>query len=304
MMKKSSSFKILLFAPALLLSSCGYGLKEVYKGVPYNSTVFEENYYNVWNSAINPNAEGNKITKKEEVRVIDSSFKPFYTIDDTNFHELDSNWVDYAYTYDKVLPTDGTKAYGPTVKMSNYDDSFMYGVTSKMFDGQMFCNGDFQNARTQVESINEDASKGFGVLFSKECNDASYVMLNFKCSFVTETNQNLPSKTPGGEKSNFELMINFVLKNDNGYTYVPTSSILENVPTNSGDDHTVPPFSGRNGAYTCYGFSLQGLNLSRLIGFTIQYRRISDTISPSYTEEKTYHALMLYEVSFPYTTWH
>ena len=303
-MKKCSSFKILIFASALLLSACGYGLKEAYQGVPYNSTNFVENYYNVWNSAINPYAEDNKITKTEELRVIDESNKPFYSIDDANFHELDSNWVDYVYTYDKVLPTDGTKAYGPTVKLSNYDDSFKYGLTSKMFDGQMFCNGDFANARTQIESVNEDSSKGFGVLFSKECNDASYVMLNFKCSFVTETNQNLPSKTAGGEKSEFDLMINFVLKNDSGYTYVPTTSHIKDVPTNSGDDHSAPPFSGRIGAYVCYGFSLEGLNLNRLIGFTVQYRRVSDTLSPYYTEEKTYHAIMLYEVSFPYTTWH
>ena len=303
-MKKSSSFRLLLIAPSLLLSACGYGLKEVYKGVPYTSSVFKENYFNEWNASINPYAEGHRITKTEEMRTIDDSYKMFTSIDDTNFHDLDSNWVDYAYTYDKVLPTDGTKAYGPTVRLSNYDDSFKYGITSKMFDGQMFCNGDFENSRTQVECNNEDSGKGFGVLFSKECNDASYFMMNFKCSLVTETNQNIPGKTAGGEKSEFELYVSFILKNDTGYTYVPTKALLSNVPTNSGDDHGAPPFSGRIGAYTCFGFSLAGLNLNRLIGFTVQYKRISDTLSPYFPDEKTYHAIMLYEVSFPYTTWH
>ena len=300
-MKKFSSFRLLIIAPSLLLSACGYGLKEVYKGVPYNSSNFRENYYNVWNASINPYADGHKITKTEETRVIDDSYKPFYSIDDANFRDIDTKWAvnNYVYTYDKVLPTDGTTAYGPAVKLSNYDDSFKYGLTSKMFDGQMFCNGDFANARTQIESMNEDGSKGFGVLFSKECNDATYLMMNFKCSVVTETNQNLPD---GGGKSNFELLVSFILKNDTGYTYVPTKSLLQNVPTNSGDDHTAPPFSGRIGAYTCFGFSLVGLNLNRLIGFTVQYKYLTDTISPNY--EKTYHAIMLYEVSFPYTTWH
>ena len=51
---KLSRYKLLLVFPALALSSCGYGLKQTYKGVPYNSTVFAENYYNVWNNDINP----------------------------------------------------------------------------------------------------------------------------------------------------------------------------------------------------------------------------------------------------------
>ena len=42
---KLSRFKILLIAPSILLTSCGYGLKETYKGVPYNSTNYEENYF-------------------------------------------------------------------------------------------------------------------------------------------------------------------------------------------------------------------------------------------------------------------
>ena len=301
---KLSPFKLFLFAPTLLLSSCGYGLREVYQGVPYNSTNFLENYYNVWDSSINPYSDDNKIKETTETLELSESNKVFRSLDDSAFHELDSGWPTYNYVYDKMEPTDGTKAYGPAICLSNYDDSFKYGVISKMFDGQMFCNGDFQNARTQVEPTNYNEKNGFGVLFSKECNDASYFMMNFKCSVVTETNQNL-----SGGMSDFELLISFVLKTDSGYKYVPVVSTVENVPTNSGDDHDETRaenvrFKGRLTSYVCFGFSVKELNLNRLIGFTVQYKLLSDTVSPKYPGEKAYHAIMLYEASFPHTTWH
>ena len=301
---KSSPFKVLLFAPALILTSCGYGLKEVYQGVPYASTDYFANYFNEWEASINPYNSGNKIKDTAETVEINDSYKKFTSLDDSSFHELDSGWPTYNYVYDKIEPTDGTKAYGPAVRLSNYDNSFKYGVASKMFDGQMFCNGDFQNSRTQVEPTNENKEKGFGILFSKECNDASYFMMNFKCSVISDQSQNLSSG-----RSNLELTVSFVLKTNDGYIYIPTKTNIDDVPTNSGDDHdeTRPEnvrFKGRLDSYVCFGFSVKELNLDRLIGFTVQYKLISDTVSTKYPDQKTYHAMMLYEVSFPHTTWH
>ena len=292
---KLSRFKLLIIAPSILITACGYGLKEVYNGVPYNSTNFFENYYNVWDKSINPYQEGNKITETRENKVLGEG-EYFTSLDDVVFKNLDEHWGEYKYTYDKELPDEG-KAFGPTVALKNYDDSFKYGVKSKMFDGQMFCNGDYANARTQVQSKNDGEDKGFGVLFSKECNDASYFMMNFKCSLVTESDQNLPSGY-----SNLNITVNFILKNNSGYTFVPVTCEVDKVPTNSGDQHFTPPFKERESMYKCFGFDVKSLSLSRLIGFTVQYEKLSDTISPTLLE-KTYHAIMLYEVSFPYTTW-
>ena len=293
-----SKFKLLLIAPTLVLTACGYGLKEVYEGIPYNSSNFFENYYNVWNKTINPYNDSNRITITKDVHHISDEDSVFTSLNDIAFRNCDDDWNSYSYTYDKELPIDGSKAYGPTVALSNYDNSFKYGVSSKMFDGQMFCNGDYANARTQVQSINDGESKGFGILFSKECNDASYFMMNFKCSVVLEDNQNLKSGT-----SNLRVNVSFILKNNDGYTYVPTTYDVLSVPTNSGDQHFIPPFSERESMYTCFGFSLANLEINRLVGFTIQYEKLSDTVSPSYSEQ-SYHAMMLYEVSFPHTTWH
>ena len=307
-MKKLFHFKLLLIAPAILTTSCGYGLKEVYSGIPYNSTNYFENYYNVWDKKINPHEQGHEFSVIKEEHYLDDNDKVFTSTKDANFKYCEPNWDQYAYTYDKTEPSDSNlKAYGPAVCMTKLDDSFKYGVVSKMFDGQMFCNGDFQMSRTQVEPINQGANKGFGVLFSKEGGNASYFMMNLKCSLVYRDNQNLSTYY-----SDLTIKLGIVLKNDTGYTYVPVKYDVPKVPTNSGDDHAIEPYNGRYSLYTCFGFSLENIETDRLIGFTLQYQ-YNDIFTynsstkqyyPATFTEDIYHSIMLYEVSFPRTTWH
>lgn len=292
---KLSRFKLLLIAPSLILTSCGYGLKEVYNGIPYNSSVFVENYYKVWDKRINPYVQGNSITEtKETYALTEENDNVFISIQDNTFKECDDQWA--TYTYEDREPEEGLnglKMYGPTVAMINLDDSFRYGVVSKMFDGQMFCNGDFQRSRTQVEPTNGNEGNGFGALLSKELNNGSYFMMNFKCAVVKADDTTVDSHI----MSDLNLKIGFYLKNSNGYTYVPLTYHIEDVPTNSGDSHS-------SASYRCFGFSLENIPHERLIGFSIQYEKISDDYSKTHPEEETLHAMMLYEVSFPYSTWH
>lgn len=296
-MKKLSPFKLLLIAPSIILTSCGYGLKEIYNGVPYNSSNFFDNYYSVWNDSINPYKDGNKITETYDEKELDDKENVVFTsaVDNANFqfNELESD--KYVYFYDIVEPEAdseyaGKVAYGPAVKLSNYDDSFRYGVIGKLFDGQMFCNGYYANARVQVKP---GRGNGFGALFSKESNDATYMMMNFKCSSVTKSSQNLSR----GE-SEIKLIISLLYKNETGYTRLPVTYTLSGVPTNSGDDAYGKV--KRSELYTCFGFSLP--KNDRLIGFSFEYEKISDTVDGK--GEETHHAVMLYEVSFPHTTWH
>lgn len=313
-MKKKSLFKILVFTPAVLLTACGYGLKEVYTGIPYNSTNFEANYYNVWDKAINHNSGDNNITEtKKEIELDYVKDSVFTRLENKSFEEdymhfkncEPLNWEEYHYTYDKVAPEEGL-AYGPAVALKNVDNSFKYGVKSKLFDGQMFCNGDYQQSRTQVGPSNIGKYNGFGIQFSKECTDSSYFMCNFKCSVVTDKNQNI-----GYFNTDLKIKLGFYLKNNEGYTYIPVTYVIEKVPTNSGDDHFMPPFSGRLTSYVCFGFKLNDtyLNLSRLAGFSFEYELIDvykpdthKTFDPG--EDTMFHSIMLYEVSLPHSTWH
>ena len=290
-----SPFKFLLIVPSLVVTACGYGLKEIYDGVPYVSGDFFKNYYSVWDSKINPYKDNNQITSlKEEYELDDDKDLVFTSTQDTNFAFNEVNYEDYVYYYDIYDPEGDVankKPYGPGVKLSNYDDSFRYGVIGKLYDGQMFCNGYYANARVQVK---DGKGNGFGTLFSKECDNASYMMLNFKCSLVTKNNQNL-----GGGTSDLKLTISLIYKETNGYSYQPITYTINGVPTNSGDSFNS---SGRFNAYRCFGFSLNHLRKDRLIGFSFEYEKLADSFD-SVTDEK-YHAVMLYEVSFPHTTWH
>lgn len=291
-----SPFKFLLIVPSLLITACGYGLKEIYDGVPYVSGDFFKNYYSEWDNRINPYKDNNQIVEMKEEKELADSDLVFSSTQDTNFAFNESNADDYVYYYDIYDPEGevaNKKPYGPSVKLSNYDDSFRYGVIGKLFDGQMFCNGYYAAARVQVKP---GKGNGFGALFSKECDNASYMMLNFKCSTITEASQNL-----GVGTSDLKLIISLIYKNNNGYTYQPVTYTLNGVPTNSGDAFNS---AGRFGAYRCFGFSLKDKEIrkDRLIGFTFEYEKLGDSFD-TVTDEK-YHAVMLYEVSFPHTTWH
>ena len=317
MKKMNSASKILLIFPSLVITSCGYGLKEVYNGVPYNSSNFVDNYYMVWDKNIDYRKSNNSITKTEETRVLDyDKDKVFIRMNDDSdykhFQECEKNWSTYEYTYDKQAPEDtNKKAYGPAIKLANQDSSFKYGVSSKLFDGQMFCNGDFQNSRTQVGSTNLGNYGGFAVRFAKECTYAEYFMCNFKCSYVTSESQNLPF-----HRTDLTLKLGFYLKNNSGFTYIPVEYELEKVPTNSGDDHFLPPYSGRLSSYVCFGFKLSGngsdtlLDLTRLVGISFEYQlnkiwtadnQEVDLNPSTYTP---YHSIMLYEISLPHSIWH
>ena len=296
-----SPFKFLLIVPSLFITACGYGLKEIYNGIPYTSGDFFKNYYSDWDDRINPYKEGkNQITSLKEEYELDNDDLVFSSYNDATFAMNEAKADEYVYYFDLSTPekTDsayGKKPYGPAVKLSNYDDSFRYGVVGKLFDGQLFFNGYYAAARVQVKP---GRGNGFGALLSKECNNASYMMLNFKCSLVTETNQNL-----GVGTSDLKLIISLVFKTNNGYIYQPVTYTLPGVPTNSGDAFNS---SGRYNAYRCFGFNLENIldsvDSDRLIGFTFEYEKLADSFD-TVTDEK-YHAVMLYEVSFPHTTWH
>lgn len=297
---KLSNYRLLILASSLLLTSCGYGLKETYKGVPYCSPIFEENYFNEWADNINPYNEKNKITETIKEREITADDFVFTQFGSNEFRLSEPKTDEYNYEYDIYDSPDERKPYGPAVKLSAIDKSFKYGVTSKLFDGQLFCNGKYQNARTQVEPMENGEGKGFGVQFAKECTRATYIMMNLKCSVVTKESQHLDSHI----NSVIKLHIGFYYKNSKGYTYQPLTYTLSKVPTNSSENH-----SATNGSYVCFGFNLANIlpkddEGPRLAGISFQYEKIEDDYSKNHPDEKTMHAVMLYEISLPYSSWH
>ena len=287
-------FKFLtLFIPTILLTACGYGLKEIYPGDVYNSVDYERNFYRIWDDEINYHNENNQVENKEqEIYQLDKTNNGVFTnFNDSNFIKVQSDADDYSYTSDIYQPEGDKKSYGQSFMLSKTEQSFKYGYVSKLFNGQMFCNGNYELARVQIDE------GGFGTKFKKEIKEYNYFALNFKASLDYRRdgkNTNIPS-----HKSSIKLLINFFCKTDNNsYHRVPVSYEIDDVQTNS------PETLGYSN-YIFFGFDLSTIEkIDRCAGISIEYELISDDYIASHSEENWKHCLLLYELFLPGSTWH
>lgn len=297
-MKKHLIKYIALLTPMTLLTSCGFGLKELAIGNAYNSTDWNENYYRVWDDKIDVHSENNKITDVIEKDLNKDSDLVFTSYEDNAFLLCEPNARDYVYESDLISDT----SYGRNHNMSSIDNSFKYNVTSKLFDGTLFCGGRYEKARVQVGPTNnvgepERVKDGFGRLFKKELRTADYFAINFKCATDYKTNKSISIPR---HYCSIKLKISFFLKNDHGYTQSIVKYDLDNVPANTGD-------SDRKNDYYFFGFKLKNnegdhyLDISRCAGIAVQYDLVEDTYSSTYNLG---HSIFLYEVLFPHSTWY
>lgn len=314
-MKKKSIFTCLVFS-SLVLSSCGLELNEVYYGNAYNSPVYEENFYRVWDERIDPTNLNNKILSEQEIALdetqdcVFTSFykgyervqsdtpsedisKPVNRLDvNLNLLKVDRNINNYNYynfysglNEDFMNEIKDRPLYGDSYKMSSVDSSFKSGYISKLYDGRMFCGGKHQLARVQIDE------GGFGTIFNKQSDnlDDAYFAVNFKGSndFTQEGNPTMPHFT------DLIMKVSFYCRNDDKFDKVTYTYPLYNVPSNFSDIRCYD-------TYTFFGFKINSSLIKNLQGYSIEY----DLIKDECTEEKGLdHSLMLYEVMFPYSTW-
>ena len=287
-----NKFKFLLFAPALLLTACGYGLKEIYPGSVYNSVDYYQNFYRDWSKNINYHEDNSKVdnidaTPYQLDKTDDFVFEKF---SDSNFAILQPDYEQYSYPSDIYTPPEGKKSYGQSFALSKAESSFKYGYVSKLFNGQMFCNGNYEIARVQIDE------SGFGMEFNKELDKHSYFALNFKASIDYRRdgkNTNIPA-----HNSSVELIINFYCKTNNQkYHRVPVSYVVDNVKTNASET-----IDGSN--YTFFGFSFSNIKIDRCVGISIEYKLINDDYITAHPNEGWTHCFLLYELFLPNSTWH
>ena len=283
-MNKNRFKFISLIVPTLLLTGCGYGLKEIYPGNVYNSPDYNLNFYREWDDAINYHQENNQVDNDEtDIYQLDKETNSVFTnFNDPNFVSLQPDASSYSYTSDLYEPED-KKSYGQTFKLSNTEQSFRYGYVSKLFNGQMFCNGSYELARVQIDE------GGFGTKFNKEIKEYNYFALNFKASLDYRRNgenTNIPA-----HESKIKLIINFYCKTDNNsYHRIPVSYEIDQIPTSA------PETIGYSN-YIFFGFDLRTIEkIDRCAG--------SDDYISSHSEENWKHCLLLYELFLPGSTWH
>lgn len=287
-------FKLLILSPTLLLTACGYGLKEIYKGSVYNDVDYYENFYRDWNEDVDYHSpEKSKVENINEdvYQLNETSDYVFTTFGGSNFAYVQPDYEKYSYIDDIYTPPEGKLSYGQTYALSKVESSFKYGYVSKLFNGQMFCNSKYELARVQIDE------SGFGMKFNKELDKYSYFALNFKASLDYRRKNGELTYIPYHE-SKINLLINFYCKTDNGKLHrVPVSYEIDHIATNSSEQ-----IDGSN--YVFFGFDLANVNISRCVGISIEYELLEDAYINAHPDEGWTHCLLLYELFLPNSTWH
>lgn len=287
-----NKFKLLSLTPTLLLTACGYGLKEIYKGSVYNSVDYYENFYREWNQDINYHSDKSKVENiDQEVYQLDTVKDHVFTkFGQENFVYNQPDYDKYSYSADIYEPSDGKISYGQKYALSKTEPSFKYGYVSKLFNGQMFCNGNYEIARLQMDE------GGFGMKFSKEINSYSYFALNFKASL--DYRRDGKSTYIPGHNSSVNLIINFYCQNDNQkIKRIPVSYVIDEIKTNYSEAYD-------GGNYVFFGFDLANIKIDRCVGISIEYELLSNEYKEAHPEDNWTHCLLLYELFLPNSTWH
>ena len=304
---KKNKLKIVLLPLIFTLSSCGYGLKEIYPGDAYASGDFQKDYYKVWNEKIDKRSEKCMVIRSETHELTEDSDYVFTEYDDPNFRLVDRDAFENLSYTDDYYPNDENKylgpGYGPTKKLSRIDDSFRYGYLSKLYDGQLFCHMRFQYARVQIDE------NGFGALFAKETNLNTYFAMNFKASYDYTKYEEVDfspygtKNIPNGIYTSVNLKISFYCKEEKGYVQKTFTYPMSNIVTNGSENPSI---------YSFFGFRTTNYDLSRVAGYSIEFEFDRDDITANPMKElkdkkgnpyQLDYSLMLYEVFMPGTTW-
>ena len=250
--------RFLLLLPIFTLTACGQGVFDIAAPTKLDhSGTWNDNYYTVFDKEL----KEREVTKVTLDKINNKVFREY---GDDNFRLLEPNYDQYTiYDY---MPN----SYGEVFKYSRYSESVKYGFTSKLFDGQMNCNGDYEGARIQ---INED---GFSGSFGRTLNSASYLYLHFKSAIDFKN----PALVPSSHYSNITIRLTFY-KDDSATEY---SYPLTDIPSNFGD------------GYTFFGFSLEGIDIKGVKHYAISYTLDYDPLKEE--EPSVGHALFMYELGF------
>ena len=287
-------FKLLLLLLLPSLSSCGgFSLDYIVQGNKYNSPNFDDNYYEHWDPELKK-AEHIKTFTNSEVTFIESF---------NDIGQIDENLlVDNPYK-----DTDLEMTYGKDYRLNKVDQSFMYGVQSKLFDGITYCRSRFQAVRVQSNR------KGFSVRIPKESDSLSYFAIHFK---ATTNNQIECYKVNSDElakndqelfhTSSFDLTISLYCKNEKNQivAYDFTKNVLFDGVTNDGRESNYKFF-----AFNTKNIGEDNFTISRVVGFSVIFDNLNDELinwnkTKNVDIDEDDYALFIYEVFMPYTYWH
>ena len=266
----------LLLLAGITLASCAK-TNLLYDLNAYNYPEFDKNYYTEW----------------EDIKDLNTN-SPIVFNNPASLHYSDDNTIVIGGKTIENYKWNGVKEeqFGYNHNLSKIEKKFSYGITSKLFDGRVRCEGLYQKSRVQLDK------SGFAMYFPKSL--VSTEFLGFACRGGTD----LPN---GEEFSHEDLNVNFTwsfyIHLDDG-TYNKISYVLNNVK--------IPVDNGGSTAFVNF-LPTFGNNFDELYGAVAMsfewkaddVRLASRDLTDDYSEKEKHHlALMLYEVFIGDSTWY
>lgn len=185
-------------------------------------------------------------------------------------------------------------SFGKYYSLGRVDPSFRKGYLSKLYNGQIYCDGYHSLAFVCLEN------NGFTQIYDKEIDVGDAFLMSFRGGSDFVGGKGHDRNEP--RISSFDLSIDFYYKSGSQYDFVSVNA--EDVITET--DH------GGEGT-TMFGFRFEdvGIDPSGIVGIGIHYDGFEDRyssvtglIDSHRPNEKEYQfGLLLYEVMFPGATW-
>ena len=281
--------RILLLFSVFALVSCAK-TERLYGENQYNSTNFDENYYTDWEGIDKLNV-GNESSRE---------FTPYSSMN--NEIKIGGEIVP-DYKWDGL----NSEQFGYNNNLSKIEKKFNYGVTSKLFDGRVRCEGLYQKSRVQLDKT------GFAMFFPKALKSTKY--LGFACRGGT----NYPSGQEFAYSDRLEnkpaLKINvewafYIHKNSNEYQKITYKLKDVAIPVDASGDTTFVnflPYLGDTELYdaTAMSFTWSAPDIANKIAEeNAKGIHTHDDLVDDYSQKEKHHmALMLYEVFIGDSIW-
>lgn len=284
--KKNNMKQKILFLCLVSLTLVGCSkTSELYGKSQYNSVNFDENYYLNWdkvdeieinNRPINYNVDYKVQKSNENSGVIDLK------IGSQNYNPENDVYIDkYAEVHDKEF------GYNHCMSKTTNNKDFKYGVTSKLFDGRVWCEGLYNLSRVQVNK------SGFAMRFTKYLLDAKYLAFS-----VRGGTDFLDSEEFGRHNITIDFVWSFYRLNGDAYERINYNFKNLNIPV---DNNTETAF-----VFAGPGFMDFAYEIGKSEAFSIEWScyDLPDNVTDDYRIKEKHHlSLMLYELIIGESVW-
>lgn len=244
----------------------------------YNSPVFDENYYTEWEGV----KDLNKKLESETTRVASFTSDDYVPEPGQKAKQVIINGeTQKGYYWDG----EKEKQFGYNHNLSKIEKDFNYGITSKLFDGRVRCEGLYQKSRVQLDK------SGFAMYFPKLLVSTKY--LGIACRGGTT----YPDQRFSSREFKVNFTWSFYIHLENGKYHKVNYKL---------NDAKIPVDNGGNTAFISFApLYFEELTGAAAMSFTWE---AADTLPTDLTDNykdktKEHYALMLYELFIGDSSW-